>query len=82
MKTSIFQNSKKNIAASWGFSGLPGDLVGNIINNKAYRKPRKASRKPQVNYKNFQGRNPYNIFIGFFGQNDDTKKPFRKNWPL
>ena len=54
MKTSIFQNSNKNIVrtsalnffvASWG---LPGDVVSNIINKKAYR-------KLQGRYKNFQG---------------------------
>ena len=39
--------------ASWG---LPGDLVSNIINKEAYR-------KPQGSYKNFQGRNPYNILV-------------------
>ena len=69
MKTSILQNSNENIVkisaltffvASWG---LPGDLVSNIINKEAYRKPQKASRKPQWSYKNFQGRNPYNIFV-------------------
>ena len=35
--------------------GLPGDLVSNIINKEAYR-------KLPGSYKNFQGRNPYNIF--------------------
>ena len=45
------------------FLGLPRDLVSNIINKEAYRKPENASRKPQGSYKNFQGRNPYNIFV-------------------
>ena len=66
MKTSIFRNSNENIVrisalelfvASWGlpgsFLGLPGDLVSNIINKE----------KEAPNYKNFQGRNPYNIFV-------------------
>jgi hypothetical protein len=39
------------------------DLVSNIIKKEAYRKPPKDSMKPQGNYKNFQGRNPYNIFL-------------------
>ena len=39
------------------------DIVSNIINMEAYKKPPKASRKPQGSYKNFQGRNPYNIFF-------------------
>ena len=61
------QNSKKNIVrisaleffgASWG---LPGDLLSNIINKEAYR-------KLLGSYKNFQGRNPYNIFVGFLVQ--------------
>ena len=60
MKTLIFQNSNENIVrisalkvfvASWGlpgsFLGLPGDLVSNIINKEAYRKPHEASKKPQ-----------------------------------
>ena len=63
------QNSNQNIVrisaliffvVSWGLSGsfwgLPGDLVSNIINKEAYR-------KPQESYKNFQGRHPYNIFV-------------------
>ena len=51
------------LGASWKLFGLPGDLVFTIINKKAYRKPQKASRKPQGSYINFQGRNPYNIFV-------------------
>ena len=69
MITPIFQNSNENIVgisalqffeASWGllgrFLGLPGDLVSNMINKEAYRKPQESNN-------NFQGRNPYNIFI-------------------
>ena len=88
MKTSIFQNSNENIVrisalkffvASWG---LPGDLVSNIINKEAYRKPQKASRKPQGSYKNFQGRNPYNIFVAFLVETMTPKRHFEINWPL
>ena len=66
------QNSNENIVrisalkffvASWGllgsFLGLPRDLISNIINKEAYRKPKKLPGS----YKNFQGRNPYNIFV-------------------
>jgi hypothetical protein len=76
MKTSIFQKSNENIVrisalnffvASWGLPGsflrLSGNLVSNIINKEAYRKPPKDSRKPQGSYKNFQVRNPYNISV-------------------
>jgi hypothetical protein len=45
------------LGASWKLSELPGDLVRNIINKEAYRKPQKASRKPPGRYKKFQGRN-------------------------
>ena len=53
----------KSFVASWG---LPRDLVSNINNKEAYRKPQKMPRKPQGRYKNFQGRNPYNIFFAVF----------------
>ena len=61
MKTSILQNSNENIVrisalkffvASWG---LPGNLVSNIINKEAYRKPQKASRKPTGSPKKLPG---------------------------
>ena len=45
------------------FWGLPRDVVSNIIDKEAYRTPQKDSRKPQGSYKNFQGRNPYDIFV-------------------
>ena len=85
MRTSIFQNSNENIVrisalkffvASWGlpgsFCGLPGDLVSNIINKEAYR-------KPQGSYKNFQGRNSYNIFVGFLVETMTPKRHFEIN---
>ena len=76
MKTSIFQNSNKNIVRisalklflfSWRFPDFPGgfleafwglseDLVRNIINKE-------ANKKPKGSYINFQGRNSYNIFV-------------------
>ena len=43
------------------FWGLPGDFVSNIINKEVYS-------KLLGSYKNFQGRNPYNIFVGFLVQ--------------
>ena len=62
MRTSIFQNSNENIVRISALKVfiaslcLPGDLVSNIINKEAYR-------KPQVSYINFQSRNSYNIFV-------------------
>jgi hypothetical protein len=46
------------LGASWKLKELPSDLVCNISNKEAYRKPQKASRKPPGRYKKFQGRNP------------------------
>ena len=58
MKTSIFKNSNKNIVrisalkyfvASWGLPGrllgVSGDLVCNIINKEANRKPTRSPKK-------------------------------------
>jgi hypothetical protein len=42
------------------------DLVSNIRNKEAYRKPQKASRKPPGRYKKFQGRNPEIISLVFW----------------
>ena len=72
--------------AAWrlpgSFLGLPGDLV-RIIIKKAYRRPKKASRKPQGSYTNFQGRNPYNIFIVFVLVKTITpERHFEITWPL
>ena len=57
-KISLSQNSNEIISGflPWNFLQLPGDLVSNIINMEAYK-------KPQGSYKKFQGRNPYKIFI-------------------
>ena len=89
------QNSNKNIVrnsalkffvASWGlpgsFFGLPEDLVSNIINKEACRKPQKASRKPKGSFKNIQGRNPYNIFVVFLVETMTPKRHFEINWTL
>ena len=88
------QKSNKNIVkistlkffvASWGlpgsFLGLPGDLVSNIINKEAYRKPPKTSKKPQGSYKNVQGWNPYNIFVAILVQMMTKKRHFEIKWP-
>ena len=92
MRTSIFQNSNKNIVrisalnffvASWGLPGsvlrLPGDLVSNIINKEIYRKPQKASRKPPGSYKKIQGKNPDNNFIAVLVKWDAPKGHFEIN---
>jgi hypothetical protein len=60
------------LGASWKLFGLPGDIVSNIINKEPYRKPPKASRKPQGSYKKFQGRNS-EIFRWFFERSFLTK---------
>ena len=39
------------LGAFWKLFERPGDLVSNVINMEAYRKPKKASRKPPVSYK-------------------------------
>ena len=66
----------KFYVASWGlpgsFLGLPGDLVSEIINKEAYR-------KPQGSYKYFQGRNPYNIFVAILVETMTPKRHFEIN---
>ena len=79
------QNSNENIVrieifcsflgASWKLFGLPWDLVSNIINKEAYRNPR-------ISYENFQGRNPYNIFVAILVQTMTPKRHLEINWPL
>jgi hypothetical protein len=59
--------------------GLPGDLISNIINKEAYRKPKKASGKPQGSYKNQQGRNSYNIFVAILVETMTPKRHFEIN---
>ena len=54
------------MGASWKLFGLPWDLISNIMNKKAYRKPKKASRKPPGSYKEFHGRNPEIISLLFW----------------
>ena len=53
----------QNASTSRILDTSPQGLISSIINKEAYRKHQKASRKPQGSYKNFQGRNPYNIFV-------------------
>jgi len=67
------------LRASWQLFGLAGDLPSNIINKEAYRKPQKASRKPQGSYKTFQGRNPNNIFVAFLVEMMTPKIHFEIN---
>ena len=43
------------------------------------RKPKKTSTKPQGSYKNFQGRNPYNIFVAILVQTMTPKRHFEIN---
>ena len=56
------------LGASWKLFELPGDLVSNIINKKAYRKPQKASRNPQGSYKKISGQKSGNNFNGIFDE--------------
>ena len=42
------------LGASWKIFGLSGDLVSNIINKEAYRKPKKLPGSPHEATKNFR----------------------------
>ena len=55
------------LGASWKLFGLPWDLISNIINKEAYRKPKKASRKPPGSYKK-SGQKSRNNFVAILGQ--------------
>ena len=70
----------KFFVASWRlagrFLGLLGDLVSNIINKEANKKPKKASMKPQGNYKNLQGRNYYNIYVAILVETMTPRRYF------
>ena len=74
------------LGTSWklpgSFLGILGDLVSNIVNKAAYRKPQKAFRKSQGSYKKIQGRNPYNIFVSFLVQTMTPIRHFEINLPL
>ena len=50
----------------WKLFGLLRDLVSNIMNKEAYRKPQKASRKPTGRYIKFQSRYPEIISLVFW----------------
>ena len=80
MRTSIFQNSNKNIVrisvlkffiASLGLPGSFFELpVGFLIYDYLLspKEAQKAYKKPPGSYKKFQGRNPYNIFVAIWVQ--------------
>ena len=61
------------LGASWKLLGLPWDLVSNITNKKAYRKPQKAFRNPPRSYKKLQGRNSEIISLVFWKKFSDHK---------
>jgi hypothetical protein len=63
-------------AASWL---LPGNLVSNIINKEAYRKPQKASRKPPRKVQKISGQKSRNNFVGFFEEVLTPKGHFEIN---
>ena len=83
---SFDQNSNKNIVrisalnffvASWG---LPGDLESNIINKELQEATKSFQEAPcQGSFKNFQCRNPYNIFVGFLVEMVTPKRHFEIN---
>ena len=66
----------KFFVTSWGlpgsFLGLPGDLVSNIIDKEAYRKPKGS-------YENLLGKNPYNIFVAILVEMMTLKRHFEIN---
>ena len=79
------QNSNENIVrisaliffvASRGlhgsFLGLPGDFVSHDINKE-------VNRKTQESFKNFQGRNQYNIFVAILVETMTPKRHFEIN---
>ena len=85
-KTIVTISALKCFVAFWGLPGsfleLLWDLSSNMIYKEAYRKPPKVSRKPQGSYKNFQGRNHYNIFFAILVETKIPKRNFEINWPL
>ena len=69
------------LEASWKLLGLPGDLVSNIINREAYRKPKKLPGSPQEAIK-IAGKKSRNIFVGILDETDFSSGHFEINWPL
>ena len=63
------------LGASWKLFELPGDLVSNILNKEAYRKPQKAPRKVQK----ISGQKFRNNFVGNFVQTMKPKGHFEIN---
>jgi len=73
------QNSNKNSVSKFCpeiFRSFLGSFLGFL---EAYKKSQKAFRKPQGSYKKFQGRNPYNIFVGFLVEMMTLKRHFEIN---
>ena len=87
------QNSVKNIVRisalqsfTWSFveafwSFLWAFLLM-ILLNKSQGSPKKLPGSPPGSYKNFQGRNPYNIFVSILVKTMTPKKLFKIKWPL
>ena len=67
------------LGAYWKLFGLPGNLVLNIINKEAYRKPQKASQKAPGRYKKNSGQKFRNNFVGNFVQTMKPKGNFEIN---
>ena len=81
MKTSILQNSNKNIVrisalkffvASLGlpgsFLGLPGDLVSNIINKESLQKAPKSLQEASRKLQKISGQKSRNNFVAILGE--------------
>ena len=85
MHKSLVQNSvHQTLSANWEkqshFMIVPGNSTNSqqIYTGLAYSKPQKA----QESYKNFQGRNPYNIFVVILVETMTPKRHFEINRPL
>ena len=73
--TKIWISALKFLVASWG---LPGDLVSNIINKEAYRKPKKLPGSSQEATKNFRTE-IQKYFVGFLVETMASKRHFEIN---
>ena len=98
LKVSLFQNvflvllfgqkyqrnyfwiSAQNFVIS--FWGLPGDLVFNIINKEANKKPQIASRKTPREVQKISGQKSSNNFVGILEEIFRPRGHFEINWPL
>ena len=76
----------KLFVASWrlpgSFLGIPGDLVSNIIDKEAYRKPRKAFKNPREALKTFNGEILKIFQMVFMIKTMTPKRYFEINQPL